>query len=63
MYSTKPRTQGAIALKSAGYLEGSWYYMLLYNEQIVKISKTTPLPMTDEAITNLTSLSDNRKPS
>ena len=33
--STKPRTAGAIALMSSSNLEGSWYYMLLANEQIV----------------------------
>ena len=59
--SNKPRTQGAIALMSAGNLEGSWYYMLLCNEQIVKRTKATPLPMTDEVIAHLTSLSANRK--
>ena len=34
--STKPRTTGAIALMSSGNLEGSWFYMLLTNEHIVK---------------------------
>jgi hypothetical protein len=37
--------------------------MLLCNEQIVKRTKATPLPMTDEVIAHLTSLSDNRKSS
>jgi hypothetical protein len=37
--------------------------MLLCNEQIVKRTKATPLPMTDEMIAHLTSLSDNRKSS
>jgi hypothetical protein len=60
--SNKPRTQGAIALMSAWNLEGSWYYMLLCNEQIVKSTKATP-PMTDEVIAQLTSLADNRKSS
>jgi hypothetical protein len=61
--SNKPRTQGAIALMSAGNLEGSWYYMLLCNEQIVKRTKATPLPMTDEVISHLTSLAVNKKSS
>jgi hypothetical protein len=39
--STKPRTAGAIALMSSGNLEGSWYYILLANEQIVKRSCVT----------------------
>ena len=39
-YSTKPRTAGAITLMSSGNLEGSWYYMLLSNEQIVKRTKS-----------------------
>ena len=43
--STKPRTAGAIALMSSGNLEGSWYYMLLANEEIVKRTKATVLPM------------------
>jgi hypothetical protein len=59
--SMKPRTQGAIALMSAGNLEGSWYYFLLSNEQIVKRTKATPLPMSDVVIAHLNSLSANRK--
>ena len=39
--SNKARTSGAIALMSAGNLEGSWYYMLLSNEQIVKRTHIT----------------------
>jgi hypothetical protein len=45
----------------AGNLEGSWYYYLLCNGQIVKRTKTTPLPMSDEVIAHLNSLSANRK--
>jgi hypothetical protein len=56
-------TQRAIALIIAGNLEWSWYYMLLSNEQKVKRIKATPLPMTDEVIAHLTSLSDNRESS
>ena len=48
--STKPRTAGAIALMSSGNLEGSWYYMLLANERIVKCTKATVLHMPDEVI-------------
>ena len=59
--SLKPRTQGAIALMSAGNLEGSWYYYLLCNGQIVKRTKATPLPMSDEVIAHLNSLFANRK--
>ena len=59
--STKPRTQGAIPLMSSGNLEGSWFYMLLSNEQIVKRTKATALPMTDEVIAYLNSLSAKRK--
>ena len=58
--SNKARTSGAIALMSSGNLEGSWYYMLLSNEQIVKRTKATPLPMPDEVITYLNGLSDKR---
>ena len=59
--SNKSRTSGAIALMSAGNLEGSWYYMLLSNEQIVKRTKATVLPVPDEVITHLNKLSANRK--
>jgi Reverse transcriptase (RNA-dependent DNA polymerase) len=59
--SMKPRTQGAIALMSAGNLEGSWFYMLLSNLSVVKRTKATPLPMSDEVIAHLNSLSVNRK--
>ena len=58
--SNKARTSGAIALMSAGNLKGSWYYMLLSNEQIVKRTKATSLPMPDEVITYLNGLSDKR---
>jgi hypothetical protein len=34
--SSRPRTQGGIALMSSDNLEGSWYYMLLDNWSIVK---------------------------
>ena len=45
---------------SAGNLEGSWYYMLLSNEQIVKRTKATSVPMPDEVVTYLNGLSDKR---
>ena len=59
--STKPRTSGAIALMSSGNLEGSWYYMLLVNEQIVKRTKATVLPIPNEVILHLNKLALNRK--
>ena len=59
--STKPRTAGAIALMSSGNLEGSWYYMLLANERIVKRTKATVLPMPDEVILHLNALASKRK--
>ena len=58
--SNKARTSYAIALMSAGHLEGSWYFMLLSNEQIVKCTKATSLPMPDEVVTYLNGLSDKR---
>ena len=48
------------ALMSAGNLEGSWYYMLLNNEQIVKRTKATSLPMPDEVISYINGLSEKR---
>jgi hypothetical protein len=45
---------------SAGNLEGSWYYMLLNNEQIVKRTKATSLPMPDEVISYINGLSEKR---
>ena len=59
--STKPRTAGAIAFMSSGNLEGSWYYMLLSNEQIVKRTKATVLPMPNEVVLHLNNLAANRK--
>ena len=59
--STKLRTAGAIALMSSGNLEGSWYYMLLANERIVKRTKATVLPMPDEVILHLNVLASKRK--
>ena len=59
--STKPRTAGAIALMSSGNLEGSWYYMLLSNEQIVKRTKATVLPMPHEVVLHLNNLVANRR--
>lgn len=48
--TNKPRTAGAIVLMSAGNLEGSWYSMLLSNQQIVKRTKATSLRIPDEVI-------------
>ena len=59
--STKPRTAGAIGLLSSGNLEGSWYYMLLSNEQIVKRTKATVLPMPHEVVLHLNNLAASRK--
>ena len=46
---------------SAGNLEGSWHYMLLSNDQIVKRTKPTALPVPHEVITHLNNLAANRK--
>ena len=59
--SNKPRSQAAIALVSAGNLEGSWYYMLLGNQKIVKRTKATKLPMTEDVIVYLNKLASERK--
>jgi hypothetical protein len=59
--SNKARTQGAIALMSAGNLEGSWYYYLLGNQQIVKRTKATTISMSDEVIAHLNQQAPNRK--
>ena len=59
--SNKPRTQAAVALVSAGNLDGSWCYMLLGNLKIVKRTKATPLPMTDDVIIYLNKLASERK--
>ena len=42
--SNKPRSQAAVALVSAGNLEGSWYYLLLANLKVVKTTKATNYP-------------------
>ena len=59
--STKPRSQAAIALVSAGNLERSWYYLLLANLKVVKRTKATSLPMTDDVISYLDKLASERK--
>ena len=51
--SNKPRSQAAIALISAGNLEGSWNYLLLANFKVVKRTKATSLSMTDDVISYL----------
>ena len=59
--SNKPRLQAAIALVSAGNLEESWYYLLIANLKVVKRTKTTSLPMTDDVISYLDKLASERK--
>jgi hypothetical protein len=46
---------------SAGNLEGSWYYYLLGNQQIVKRTKATTISMSDEVIAHLNQQAPNRK--
>ena len=46
---------------SSGNLEGSWYYILLAHERIVKRTKATVLPMPDEVILHLNVLASKRK--
>ena len=41
------RTSGALSLMPSGNLEGSWYYYLLINNQVVKRNKATSIPITD----------------
>ena len=48
--SMTARTQGAIALMPTGNLEGSWYYLLLSNFQVVRRNKATTIPITDDII-------------
>ena len=42
--SMNERTSRSLALMLSGNLEGSWYYLLLINNEIVKRNKATPLP-------------------
>ena len=44
------RISGSLALMPSGNLEGSWYYLLLINNEIVKRNKATPLPLSDDII-------------
>ena len=48
--SMNERTSGSLALMPSGNLEGSWYYLLLINNEIVKRNKATPLPLSDDII-------------
>ena len=47
------RTSGAIALMPSGNLEGSWYFYLLHNGEVVKRNKATTMPITDDIIAYL----------
>ena len=55
------RTSGALSLMPSGNLEGSWYYYLLGNNQIIKRNKATSLPITDEIIAYINTKSSDRK--
>ena len=55
------RTSGAIALMPSGNLEGSWYFYLLHNGEIVKRNKATTMPITDDIIAYLNSKAVGRK--
>ena len=45
----------------SGNLKGSWYYYLLINNQVVKRSKATPTPITDDIISFMNNKSIGRK--
>ena len=55
------RTSGAIALMPSGNLEGSWYFYLLHNGEVVKGNKATTMPLTDNIIAYLNSKAVGRK--
>ena len=55
------RTSGAIALMPSGNLEGSWYFYLLHNGEVVKRNKATTMPITDDIIAYLNSKAVGRK--
>ena len=55
------RTSGALWLMPSGNLKGSWYYYLLINNQVVKRSKATPTPITDDIISFMNNKSIGRK--
>ena len=55
------RTSGALSLMPSGNLEGSWYYYLLINNQVVKRNKATPIPITDDIISFMNNKSIGRK--
>ena len=55
------RTSGAIALMPPGNLEGSCYFYLLHNGQVVKRNKATSMPITDDIIAYLNSKILGRK--
>ena len=59
--SMKERTSGALALMPSGNLEGSWYYYLLSNNDVVKRNKATNLPITDDIINYLNIRASARK--
>ena len=55
------RTSGAIALMPSGNLEGSWYFYLLHNGQVVKRNKATSMPIMNDIIAYLNSKAVSRK--
>ena len=55
------RTSGAIAHMPSGNLEGSWYFYLLHNGQVVKRNKATSMHITDDIIAYLNSKAVGRK--
>lgn len=54
--SMQPRTAAGLALMPSGSTDGSWYYLLLKTNKIVRRRRASELPMPDEVI----SLLDNR---
>lgn len=54
--SMKPRTAAGVALMPSGSTDGSWYYLLLKTNKVVRRRRATELPMPDEVI----NLLDNR---
>jgi hypothetical protein len=48
--SMRERTQAALALMPCGNREGSWYYLLLSNWQVVKRNMATPVPLPEDVI-------------
>ena len=59
--SMKSRTAAGVALMPSGSTDGSWYYLLLKTNKVVRRRRATELPMPDEVINLLNNRAAKRR--